>query len=162
MAISVQRAPKHFPIWKAKLNVVDRVPKEGIADTFGKQNQHCLCYSSYRKMNRSLCNAMNYIKNHPPTLALSRSGGTGISQPSQRRAPRVKIVKLLSVVEFTATHRFIQQAFSPGYDTIAAIMLIRRPGGIAFRCWRAENNDIMRYLAYRGYTPWPFITMRWY
>jgi hypothetical protein len=80
----------------------------------------------------------------------------------QRRAPRVKIVKLLSVVEFTATHRFIQQAFSPGYDTFAAIMLIRRPGGIAFRCWRAENNDIMRYLAYRGYTPWPFITMRWY
>ncbi|AGT23449.1 hypothetical protein [Klebsiella pneumoniae IS33] len=41
-------------------------------------------------------------------------------------------------------------------------MLIRRPGGIAFRCWRAENNDIMRYLAYRGYMPWPFITMRWY
>ena len=26
-----------------------------------------------------------------PTLALSRSGGTGISQPSQRRAPRVKL-----------------------------------------------------------------------
>lgn len=41
-------------------------------------------------------------------------------------------------------------------------MLIRQPDGIAFRCWRAENNDIMRYLAYRGYTPWPFITMRWY
>ncbi len=49
----------------------------------------------------------------------------------RRRAPRVKIVKLLSVVEFTATHRFIQQAFSPGYDTFAAIMLFRRPGGIA-------------------------------
>ncbi|UMX88900.1 hypothetical protein MJ579_19775 [Klebsiella pneumoniae] len=90
------------------------------------------------------------------------SGGTGIFSLQRRRAPRVKIVKLLSVVEFTATHRFIQQAFSPGYDTIAAIMLIRRPDGIAFRCWRAENNDIMRYLAYRGYTPWPFITMRWY
>jgi len=27
-----------------------------------------------------------------PTLALSRSGNTGISQPSQRRAPRVKIL----------------------------------------------------------------------
>ncbi|MEH8709193.1 hypothetical protein RAG83_07215 [Klebsiella quasipneumoniae subsp. similipneumoniae] len=52
-------------------------------------------------------------------------------------------MKLLSVVEFTATHRFIQQAFSPAYDTIAAIMLIKRPGKIAFRCWRAENDDIM-------------------
>lgn len=61
----------------------------------------------------------------------------------RRRAPRVKIVKLLSVVEFTATHRFIQQAFNPAYDNIAAIMLIKRPGKIAFRCWRAENDDIM-------------------
>ena len=162
MAISVQRAPKHFPIWKAKLNVVDRVPKEGIADTFGKQNQHCLCYSSYRKMNRSLCNAMNYIKNHPLRWHYPDQVVRVFLSLQRRRAPRVKIVKLLSVVEFTATHRFIQQAFSPGYDTFAAIMLIRRPGGIAFRCWRAENNDIMRYLAYRGYTPWPFITMRWY
>jgi hypothetical protein len=43
-----------------------------------------------------------------PTLALSRSGNTGISQPSQRRAPRVKIllkqiVRYKHLLEFSVT-----------------------------------------------------------
>jgi hypothetical protein len=49
-----------------------------------------------------------------PTLALSRSGGTGISQPSQRRAPRVMRLNLFTFCQLRGSDLLMQACLS-GY-----------------------------------------------